>query len=277
MGRRLVLPHRDDEVVEAVEFGFAANPVHEADFECLAIEVALEVEHVGFEQRCAVVDGRASTEARDPTGALQPASRHGDSIDAVRQPRRTIEPHVGGRVAERAAELLPVQHLAQHEIIMPEPLRRLHDVAARQRIPDGGRRHGGEIAERIGRDLVDHLDREAIATAGIGQERGRALRGRAQNGSRSRPPRPRRRGARPGWSVRSPPPRVRRGADRTAARSCRRRRGGASASALAASGVRRKMTGRPAKKLAGCGSKVQTAKGRPILVASALARAMTAL
>ena len=57
--------------VDAVEFQLVADEGDEGDVELGAVEVALEVEQEDFEQRRAVVEGRAAAETRDAVEPLR--------------------------------------------------------------------------------------------------------------------------------------------------------------------------------------------------------------
>src|SRR5262249_14355465 len=97
-----ILVHLLHQRVHAGKFQLLADEADEGDVERLAIKVSLEVEQEDFQEWRAVVEGRATAEARDAVEAFKvTADPHG--IDAMLQPAIIVEPDVGGGIAEFAA------------------------------------------------------------------------------------------------------------------------------------------------------------------------------
>ena len=93
-----------------------------------------------------------------------------------------IEPQVGGRIAELAAALVAVHHLAGHEPGRAEQLAGLDHLAGGERGADrAGRDRPSFVLERR-----HDIDREAMRRALLPQEVRRAARGSCRNGNRSR-------------------------------------------------------------------------------------------
>src|SRR5204863_1977802 len=112
---RAVVIHLAYQRFDGVEFQLVPDETDEGDVEHGAIEVALEVEHEHFEQRRAVIKSRTAAEARDRVEphlvvSLAAADPHG--IDAVLEAAILVEADIGGGVAEIAAALLAMDHLA---------------------------------------------------------------------------------------------------------------------------------------------------------------------
>jgi len=105
------LPHQR---VDRVELQFVADEGDEGDIECRSIEIALEIEQEYFQQRRAIVEGRAAAEAGDAIKALgTPADPH--RIDAVLEAAVLVEADIGCGITELAAAFLAMDHLAGNE------------------------------------------------------------------------------------------------------------------------------------------------------------------
>src|SRR5271169_3627619 len=97
-----------------IEFRLFPDEADEGDVEGLAIEVAIEIEQEGFQERRAIVEGRAAAEARDAVDPLA-ATADPHRIDAVLEAAILVEPDIGGGIAEVAAALLAMDHFAGNE------------------------------------------------------------------------------------------------------------------------------------------------------------------
>src|SRR3954447_7440547 len=104
-----------DQRVDRVELDLAPQPAGEADPHVLAVEVAVEVEQVGLEQRRVglLVEGRAPAQ-RDRRLVLLPVGPHEPAgVDAVgRQEDVAGDRDVGGREAELPPPVIAVAHQA---------------------------------------------------------------------------------------------------------------------------------------------------------------------
>ena len=78
----------------------------ERDLDRAAVEVAVEVEEMRFEQLLRRLEGRADAEAGDAGMLAAVVERHAHRVDAVRGPLIVAEREVGGRIAELAAALV---------------------------------------------------------------------------------------------------------------------------------------------------------------------------
>ena len=104
-------------------FFLVAQLFQEFDAHQLAVAGLVVVEQVHFEQHAAaVVDGRAHAEAGDGRQRLSRQAMHLHHEDAG-QGRAVRDAQVQGRKAERAAQLLAVDHVAGHRIRMAEQVR----------------------------------------------------------------------------------------------------------------------------------------------------------
>src|ERR1700692_46765 len=118
-----------------IELQFVADEADEGDIERCAIEIAAEVEQEHFEQRRAIIEGRAAAEARH---AIEPLGTAADPhrIDAVLEAAILVEADIGGGIAEIAAAFLAMEHLAGNE---PGPAQHrggVLDLALRERHAD---------------------------------------------------------------------------------------------------------------------------------------------
>ena len=82
-----------------------AQPLDEIDVQVAAIQIAVEIEHVRFEQQLLAVHRRPRTETRNSRRVLQTAARHADREDARQRRRAPMQPQVRGRKTQLAAEL----------------------------------------------------------------------------------------------------------------------------------------------------------------------------
>src|ERR1700681_3932456 len=140
-----VVIHLAHQRFDAVELQFFPNKGDEGDVERFSIEIALEIEQEYLQQRRAIVEGRAATEAGDAIKAhlvlsLTMADPH--RIDAVLEPAVLVEADIGGGIAEIAAAFLAMDHFAGNEPGATEHGGGVLDLALRQRHPDraGGNR-----------------------------------------------------------------------------------------------------------------------------------------
>src|SRR5262249_11621859 len=144
-------------------------PADEGDVDWLAVEIPLEVEHVGFQQWRAIVEGRPRPEARDTVMDLV-VDRDPHRVDAVLEPALRVERDIRGRKPEIASALITCDHGAVREPRIAEQLGRLDDAALDQRGADRG---GGDRAPFV-LERRRGLDREAMARALLAQESRRA-------------------------------------------------------------------------------------------------------
>ena len=103
-----------DERLDAVELALAAQEVDEPHLGPLAVEVAVEVEQVGLEQRVVgvLVERRPPAEVDRRTGARAPSGRSYQPAYTPSAGRQIVVRHldVGRREAEQAAALVAVDH-----------------------------------------------------------------------------------------------------------------------------------------------------------------------
>src|SRR5882757_2732355 len=133
-----VVIHLAYQRLNGVEFQLVANETDEGDVEDVAVEVALEIEQEHFEQRRAIVEGRATAVAGDTIDARGPAADP-HRIDAVLERAVLVEADIGGGIAEIAAAPFAMDHLAGDE---PWPAQHgggVSDLAFRERHADGAR------------------------------------------------------------------------------------------------------------------------------------------
>src|SRR5207342_1498765 len=89
---------------------FVAQARHEFDGDALAVQVAIEVEQMRFEQGLDAGDGRARAEAGDRSDRLRFDAMHARGVDALQRRALVAVAQVRRRIAERAAELLAAHH-----------------------------------------------------------------------------------------------------------------------------------------------------------------------
>ena len=168
-GPGAVVVHLAHQRLDAVEFQFIADEGDEGDIQRCPVEVALEVEQEHFQQRRAVVEGRAAAETGDAVEQLAVmADPH--RIDAVLEAAIPVEFHVGGGIAEVAAAFFAVDHFAGDEPRAVEHRRRILDLPFRQRHAD---RAGGDRA-LLDVDMRLHVDLDAEAGGLADQQARRA-------------------------------------------------------------------------------------------------------
>src|SRR3569833_1298320 len=103
---RIVVAHLRREGVHAVELALVADEGVERDFDGAAVEVAVEVEDVGFEKLLRRLEGGADAEIGDAGVLAAIVEDHAHGIDAVARPLIVAELKVGGRIAKLAAALV---------------------------------------------------------------------------------------------------------------------------------------------------------------------------
>src|SRR5882757_4656239 len=109
-----VVVHLAHQRVGAVELQLVADEGDEGDVQRRPVKIALEIEQEYFQQRRAIVEGRAAAEACDAIEALgTTADPH--RIDAVLEAAVLVEADIGGGIAELAAAFLAMDHLACNE------------------------------------------------------------------------------------------------------------------------------------------------------------------
>src|SRR6476661_8835452 len=150
---RLVLAHGGGESVEAVELLLVADEGVERDLDPAAIEVAVEVEEVRFQQLLRRREGRADAEAGDAGMLAAVLERRAHRIDAVTRPLIVAERHVRGRIAKLPPALVAVLDDALDGEIAGHQLGRRGGVAGLERLADAA---GGnaQVAEKDGRDRL---------------------------------------------------------------------------------------------------------------------------
>src|SRR5438270_556926 len=97
-----------------IEFQLRPDPANERDIERRTVEVAGKIEHMHFEQRCAVIEGRARAEARYAM-TDETTDAHAHRVDTVLQPAIRIECDIGRRKSEIASAFVARHHRAGRE------------------------------------------------------------------------------------------------------------------------------------------------------------------
>ena len=87
------------------------DALDELDFHFAAVEVAVEIEEMNFEQRRAVIDRRAGAEAGDGRKGAPVDSRH-DGVNSVSKPVGRLKRDIRRRHAKGAPQALARNHLA---------------------------------------------------------------------------------------------------------------------------------------------------------------------
>ena len=194
-GRRDVAVHLRDEVVDRVEPLLAAQPLDEPHLDRLAVEVAVEVEHVGLEQRASRPPRRTSGGAR--ARSRRCARRRRRRGTCPRRCRRRAgrcgsgTAHVRGREAELAAPPSPSTTTPRTSCGPAEQLGGGVDVARGEQLADAGRRvrHAARSRRRARpRARAPSTSKPSSAPMRCEQRDVAAAAG-TRSGSRRRPPR----------------------------------------------------------------------------------------
>src|SRR5436305_13621435 len=113
-GAVTVVIHLTHQRVRAVEPQFLADKADEGDVQRRSIEIAAEIEQEDFQERRAIVEGRAAPKTRYAIKTLKPAPDP-HRIDAVLEPTILVETDIGRGIAEIAAAFLATEHQACDE------------------------------------------------------------------------------------------------------------------------------------------------------------------
>ena len=104
----------------------------------MEIDRIVEIENKYFEQRTRIdLDRRAHAEARD-AGQRRRCKSVNPNGENARQRRLALQRNVSRREAEVAAELVAVNHAPRHCVGTAEQLRRVSEIAVRERSADRG-------------------------------------------------------------------------------------------------------------------------------------------
>ena len=133
---------------QIIEFLFVAQLGDELHVDVAPVQVALEIEQVGFQQRLHALHRRPRAEAGDRRPRLVEHTVHPGCVDA-RQRRGLRETQVGGGEAQRAAELAPAHHPAADRIRTAEQVVGTGEVAVLQQLADAGA--GNALAMQVDR------------------------------------------------------------------------------------------------------------------------------
>ena len=155
------------ERVDAVELALAAQEVAEADLGLLAVEVAVEVEQVGLEQRVVgvLVERRAAAEV-DRARCTRPSGR---SYHPAYTPSAGMHTEFGTSTLavgkpSRRPRWSPITTLPRTSCGRPSMLGRHLDVATGEGPPD--RRAADRLLDAVvARDEIDGLDDEVVIDA----------------------------------------------------------------------------------------------------------------
>ena len=163
-----VAVHLGDQIVDVVESLLTAEPVREADASRLAVEVAVEIEDIGLDQRQA----RLRVEGGAPTDGDRRESRHAvggrehSRVHAIGGQADVLgNAHVRGRETEQAAARVAVLDRPAHFVRTPEHRGRAGDVARGEQLADSGRGvgHAGVAIECGDETQSDCLEAELRA------------------------------------------------------------------------------------------------------------------
>src|SRR5262249_38534102 len=137
------------------------------DVDAPAVEIAVEIEEMRFEQWLGAVDGRPDAEARDAGHRMPRDAVHAHGEDAADRRHAPAEADVRGRIAELAAELRAAHDMATDRERAAEQPRRRCELAVREMRADRARADALAVERDVGKDA----DREAVARTEFLQQR----------------------------------------------------------------------------------------------------------
>src|SRR5688572_23601745 len=123
------------------EFHFVTQLGDELDFDAAAIQLLVEVEQMGFEQRLHAGHGRPRTQARHRRPRMIGDAVHPGGVDARKRRGLAGEAQVGGGKSERPAEFLAGNDMPVDRVGPAEETRGGHEITRHQRFADAGTRH----------------------------------------------------------------------------------------------------------------------------------------